>query len=254
MIDAYVINLDRQIENYSKVESDMNDLGGFNVQRVSAIDGKRGDHIPYVESDITWFCKETCPNSAIAIALSHKKVAKNILDSGVDYALVLEDDVLPIQKGFHDALQKTLDEVTNDWDIIKLYCQGLCDKGSNNLGYTTGSTAAMLVSRNGAKKIYNMKIYYHIDYQLNFEKDFKQYKSRFNLFTVDETSSTNRTAASMSSKLKTNIVKLVHPDPFFDFVLNFNVFKLFGFDWNVDDSINLKIIFILFFIVWIFKL
>ena len=254
MIDAYVINLDRQIENYQKVENAMNELGGFNVQRVSAIDGKRGDHLPYLESDTTWFCKNTCPDSAIAIALSHKKVAQLILDSGVDYAFVLEDDVLPIQKGFHDELQKTLDELPNNWDIIKFYCQGLCDNGSNNLDYATGSTAAMLVSRNGAEKIYNMKIYYHIDYQLNFEKDFKQYKSKYNLFTVDETSSTNRTTSSISSRLKTKIVKLAHPDPFFDFVLNFNVFKLFGFEWNVDDLINFKIIFILFFIVWFLKL
>ena len=254
MIDIYVINLDRQIENYQKVADAMNELGGFNVQRVSAVDGKKGEHLPLVDSESTWFCKETCPNSAIAIALSHKKVAKLILDSGDDYALVLEDDVLPIQKGFRDALQKTLDEVPNDWDVMKLYCQGLCDNGSNKLGYATGSTAAMLVSRNGAEKIYNMKIYHHIDHQLNFEKNFKQYKSRFNLFTIDETSSTNRTAASLSSKLKTKIIKLAYPDPFFDFVLNFNVFKLFGFDWNVDDLINLKIIFILFVIVWFFKL
>ena len=104
MIDAYVINLDRQIENYSKVENVMNDLGGFNVQRVSAIDGNKGDHLQLVESESTWLCKETCPDSVIAIALSHKKVAQIILESGVDYALVLEDETSENERLYFSTL------------------------------------------------------------------------------------------------------------------------------------------------------
>ena len=44
MIDAYVINLDRHIGNYSRVKDDMDELGGFAVRRFSAIDGKKGEH------------------------------------------------------------------------------------------------------------------------------------------------------------------------------------------------------------------
>ena len=246
MIDAYVINLDRQIENYQKVENAMNELGGFNVQRVSAIDGKRGDHLPYLDSETTWFCKNTCPDSVIAIALSHKKVAQLIQDSGVDYALVLEDDTFPIKDNFHEKLQRTLAKVPNDWDIINLYCQGGCPTNSINTMYTTGSTAAILVSSRGAKKIIDLKINNHIDVQTNFSLN--KYKSFDNLFEVDETDSTNR---SSSYTLSANLKQPFLPDPR---ATQYNYLKLFGFTWIVDDFLNLQIYFILFFIVWLLKL
>ncbi len=246
MIDAYVINLDRQIENYSKVESAMNDLGGFNVQRVSAVDGKRGDHLESVDSETTWLCKETCPDSVIAIAMSHKKVAKMILDSGVDYALVLEDDAFPIKDGFHEKLQRTLAEVPDDWDIINLYCDGIICKTNVNNSYLSGSTAAILVSRSGAQKIVDMKIMTHIDMQTHF--NYKKYKSPENLFVTDETSSTNSTyAPSISIKLKQ---KLLNDER----IPKINFIKLFGFNWVVDDFLNFVFYLIGFLFILFFKL
>ena len=191
MIDAYVINLDRQIENYDRLKHAMDDLGGFNVQRVPAIDGKKGEHLPYIDSEAIWACKKICADSILGIALSHKKVAKIIYDSGVDYALVLEDDATPIKKDFHEKLQRTLAEVPDGWDIIHLYCQGTCIENSIIQSLSGGSMLAMLVSRNGAKKLMDTKIKNHIDVQTNFEMI--KFKSKENIFEADESSSTNRT-------------------------------------------------------------
>tara|TARA_R110000803_G_scaffold115111_1_gene183574 strand:- start:110 stop:850 length:741 start_codon:yes stop_codon:yes gene_type:complete len=246
MIDAYVINLERQIENYSKVENAMIDLGGFNVHRVSAVDGKKGEHLPLVDSETTWICNKTCPDSIIAIALSHKKTAHMIRESGVDYALILEDDAFPIKDNFHEKLQRTLAKVPDDWDIINLFCQGGCPTNSINTTYTTGSTAAILVSSRGAKKIIDLKINNHIDVQTNFSLN--KYKSFDNLFEVDETDSTNRSNSyTPSARLKQPLL----PDPR---ATQYNYFKLFGFTWIVDDFLNFKIYFILFVIIWFFKL
>lgn len=246
MIDIYVINLDRQIENYQKVADAMNELGGFNVQRVSAIDGKRGDHLPLVESETTWLCKETCPDSVIAIALSHKKVAQMILDSGVDYALVLEDDAIPIKDDFHEKIQRTLAEVPDDWDIINLFCQGVCPKNSINMSLGGGSTVAILVSRSGAQKIIDMKIKTHIDFQTNFI--LRKYKSRYNLFETDESDSTNRSTTLTPSA---NVKQFMMPN---EHTIQYKFVKLFGFDWIFDDFLNFVIYLVGFFIILFFKL
>ena len=246
MIDTYVINLDRQIENYNKVEDAMNDLGGFNVKRVSAIDGKNGEHLPYLDSETTWLCKHTCPDSLIAIALSHKEVAKKILDSGVDYALVLEDDAFPIKENFHEKLQKVLANVPDDWDVINLFCQGSCPRNSIQTKYSTGSTAAIMVSKQGAKKIIDLKINNHIDVQTNFILN--KYKSFDNLFQVDENDSTNRVDSfTHSAKVK----QIFLPD---SRATQYNYFKLFGFTWIVDDYINFIIYLIGFLLIFFLKL
>ena len=242
MTDAYVINLDRQIENYQRVADAMDDLGGFNVQRVSAVDGKRGEHLG--QSETTWLCKETCPDSVIAIALSHKRVAKMILDSGVDYALVLEDDAIPIKDGFHEKLQRTLAEVPDDWDIINLYCQGVCPKDSIHMSLGGGSTVAILVSRSGARKIVDMKIKTHIDLQTNF--GLRKYKSRHNLFETDESDSTNRaTTLTPSASVKQFMMPNEH-------TIQYKLVKLFGFEWIVDDFLNflLYLIALIFFVIF----
>ena len=244
MIDTYVINLDRQIKNYSMVENAMNELGGFEVQRVSAIDGNMGEHLPLVDSETTWLCKETCPDSVIAIALSHKKVAQMILDSGVDYALVLEDDAIPIKDGFHEKLQRTFAEVPDDWDIINLYCQGACPKNSIKMSLGGGSASAILVSRSGAQKIIDMKIKTHIDFQTNF--GIRKYKSRYNLFETDESDSTNRsTTLTPSASVKQFMMPNEH-------TIQYKFVKLFGFDWIFDDFLNflLYLIALIFFVIF----
>ncbi len=255
MIDAYVVNLDRQVENYQKVEDAMNDLGGFNVQRVSAIDGKRGDHLPFVESETTWLCKNTCPDSVIAIALSHKKVARMILDSGVDYALVMEDDATPIKDDFHEKLQKTLSQFPDKWDIILLHCNGIC-VDSNKVVFGTGSTAAYLINKSGAQKLLNLKINTHIDAQMYYlSNSFDTYKSKDNLFITDDSDSTQSNKTTISSSIKSKILrKFPNSTELFANSLNYNYVKIFGFTWTFDDFLNFVIYLIGFFIILLYKL
>lgn len=255
MIDAYVVNLDRQIEKYSQVENAMDELGGFNVKRVSAIDGKRGEHKWNNDFETTWLCKNTCPDSVIAIALSHKKVARMILDSGVDYALVLEDDATPIKDGFHEKLQKTLTEIPDKWDIILLHCNGIC-VDSNKVVFGTGSTAAYLINKSGAQKLLNLKINNHIDAQMYYLSNiFNAYKSKGNLFITDDSDSTQSNKTTISSSIKSQIFKKVpNSTELVANSLNYNYVKMFGFTWSLDDFLNFVIYLIGFLLILFLKL
>jgi len=244
MIDAYVINLDRQIENYQRVADAMNDLGGFDVQRVSAIDGKRGEHLDQMKHHVGYICRETCPDSVIAIALSHKKVAKLVLDSGVDYALVLEDDVTPAGDGFHEKLHRAMAEVPEDWDIIQLHCHGAyCERGSNKVSRLDASFAAYLLSRRGAQKMLDLSINNHIDIQTSNDSTFKKFKSKTDLFATDESDSTNRyTDVTPSMEAKMLIMNLVRSRENNIAFLQSNYLKLFGITFTVDETVNFTLL------------
>ena len=244
MIDAYVINLDRHIGNYSMVKDAMDELGGFAVRRFSAIDGKKGEHLEYMEDAVGYICKETCPDSVIAIALSHKKVAHMILDSGVDYALVLEDDVTPIKDGFHEKLQRTLTEVPEDWDIIQLHCHGAyCEKGSNEITRYDASFAAYLLSRSGAQKMLDLLIKNHIDIQTSNDLKFKKFKSKTELFTTDESDSTNRyTDVTLSMELKMLFMNFIRTRKHNIAFLQSNYLKIFGFTFTIDETVNFTLL------------
>ena len=197
-----------------------------------------------MEDNVGYVCKETCPDSVIAIALSHKKVAKIILDSGVDYALVLEDDATPINDGFHEKLQRTLTEVPKDWDIIQLHCHGAyCEKGSNKISGYDASFAAYLLSRSGAQKMLDLLIKNHIDIQTSNDLKFKKFKSKTDLFTTDETDSTNRyTDVTLSMELKMLFMNLIKTRKNNIAFLQSNYLKLFGFTFTIDETINFTLL------------
>lgn len=244
MIDAYVINLDRHIGNYSRVKDAMDELGGFAVRRFSAIDGKNGEHLKHIEHNVDYICKETCPDSVIAIALSHKKVAQMILDSGVDYALVLEDDVKPIEDNLHEKLQMTITEVPKDWDIIQLHCHGAyCEKGSNKISRYDASFAAYLLSRSGAQKMLDLLIKDHIDIQTTNDLNFKKFKSKTDFFTTDESDSTNRYIdVTLSMEFKMLFMNFIGTRKHNLEILQSNYLKLFGFTFIIDETINFTLL------------
>ena len=245
MIDAFVINLDRQIDNFYRVKDSMETLGGFEVQRVSAVDGKR-DHMQTA-------CDSYCPDSARAIALSHKKVAKMVHDSDKEIVLVLEDDATPIDDGtFHDKLRAAIAEAPKDWDMILLYCGSACPKDSVDTTIFTGSTAAYLMSRSGAKKLMDMPVYHQVDMQTSMMPSIKKYKSRENLFVTDESESTNRTTRTSLTEWP----KILLLTPFLGYdtssrVLKYKFIKLFGITLTVNQIIDVVFAIILLgYIIW----
>ena len=203
---SFVINLDTKIENFEKQLPHLRKIG-LEPKRFSAV---TPENIHEYNDKQTSTCKYICPTSTVCISTSHAMVAKMVYESGVDYGLVMEDDVFPLDTSadeFFLKIQKTLSEVPKDWDIILLHCDGWCSPGDTNISSKSWSFAAYLLSRQGAEKLSNYPISGNFDFITSVTPDFLKYKSKENLFYTDEKTSTNR------NKLFTNIYSIF--DTFF---------------------------------------
>ncbi len=163
-----VINLDRSTDRWQRAAKNLGELG-MPYQRVSAIDGGvlspqalRQHYCPQLNRQQL---HRTLSPGEIACYLSHRKVWQQILDEGLDCALVLEDDARVLPGG--PAAIAALAQTASHWDVIKLFV------GPNakpvvarhplapgfDLALTTKiptSTAAQLVSNAGARKLLAM--------------------------------------------------------------------------------------------------
>jgi hypothetical protein len=162
---------------------------GLNPILFPGVDARKDEHIPYVDS-IDPMCLEMCPKSVIGCGLSHILLARKIYYTGASIALILEDDAYPTVTNLEDEITKVLNEVPDDWEIIRLHCDTHCVDGTNKVGQN-GSTAAYLINRKGMEIMMNTKVNNHIDWQQNTILNI--YKSKINLFWTDEKRiSTNR--------------------------------------------------------------
>lgn len=176
MIATFVINLDRQIENFSKVQEE---LGQFclHPERVSAIEARNLGDTGFI------------PPVMKAIFESHRKVARIVVDRKLPIALVLEDDARPYPHNFLERLKYAIESVPEDADIVNLHSISTIEK-FGRVDPLTGSTAALLLTFKGALKLLDQECFTHIDLQTNFT--LIKY-AHPNLFYTDETSSTNVT-------------------------------------------------------------
>ena len=184
---------------------------GIYSQVFKGVNGKKDEYLGYKDR-IEPFCLSTCPKSVMGCGLSHMLLCEQIYKSGFPLALILEDDAYPM-KGIDMSheITKVLNEVPDDWEIIKLHCDSFCKDGSNSTESTTfvpftGSTAAYIVNNRSAKKISESTLKGHIDMQHN--KECKIYKSKYNLFKTDESNSTN---AARKSSFFTPFFNIVAP-------------------------------------------
>ncbi|MDW7670355.1 MAG: family 16 glycosylhydrolase [Bacillota bacterium] len=140
----YVINLDRQINRWNKIQKELLRIyGGSKIplrditKRFSAIDARYNTELPNpLELQINYTLADqlfvepnpilrkdevkgnqpvTMTNQEIAVALSHIAVWKLIASSDHPYTLVLEDDVY-----FHNNFAKILDKA---WDELTHACE-----------------------------------------------------------------------------------------------------------------------------------
>jgi hypothetical protein len=87
-----------------------------------------------------------------------------------------------------------------------MHCDTHCDDGLNKAG-ANGSTAAYILNRKGMEILMNTRVKWHIDWQFN--KIFKLYKTRANLFMTDERKeSTNRI---QSHTFLSTVYNKIHP-------------------------------------------
>lgn len=160
--DIYVINLDKDTQRLDDITKNLSPNAFI---RIPAIYSK--DIIPETNDDIFWTSKYLTPKSALAISLSHHLAVKTFLEtSDKEYALVLEDDAIPVHPNYIEEINRTIDTAPPDWDIIKL---DYSPKYSSNQEYNSLYsilTTALLYNRKGAQNILESKIVYHFDHEM----------------------------------------------------------------------------------------
>jgi glycosyl transferase family 25 len=118
-----VINLARSPQRLKAIKEQL-DAINVSFERVDAIDGKNlsDDEMESVSPAgiVSRSYHRQLSKAEVACSLSHKKAWQRILDDGIDFAIVLEDDV-ELLDNFTDVLQLLSDLPHSDWDFIKLY-------------------------------------------------------------------------------------------------------------------------------------
>jgi len=181
-LKAYVISLENPELLFTNLKKQ-----NFNPILIKAVDGNK-----LTEKDknnnANQFFATFGPNKTIAIAMSHIKAWKKIVESGDPYGIVLEDDVI-IDNEFYNNVMIHLRKLPKGYDLFYLGCFG-CQNNFNPLNvifHLLGlgnfnfkkinecinkpsvalATHAYIISRNGAKKLIKElegKIYFHIDF------------------------------------------------------------------------------------------
>ncbi|MCK8778491.1 glycosyltransferase family 25 protein [Rhizobium sp. NTR19] len=169
LLKTYVINLDGSTDRLAAINER---LAGFGIdfERVAAVDGRKMDLSTLPEYDAERaerYMGRSLVGGEIGCYLSHLKVAEAFLQSDAPYALVLEDDALPLCNPVELLVQALpdLNSIDPDWLLINI--------GNNKLKiatplkrYTIGThqcelvaahyfpmtTSAIVWSREGARR------------------------------------------------------------------------------------------------------
>lgn len=169
----------------------------MNFIRFNAVHGRNIDN-KIINKYVRYSCNIFCPDSVIGCGLSHILLSNYFLNNDLnEFALILEDDAIPLYKNTKEQIINCVKKMNGvNWDIIKLYCQGICGYDDKTIKipfrYFNGSTAAYLLSKNGAKKLSKFKLMTHIDIQQNIQH-LEIYKSEYPLFKANFNNSSTST-------------------------------------------------------------
>ena len=243
-LPCYIINLKDSLENFEKQKPFLM-AEGLDPVRFIGVDGRKDEYLEYPD-DVTTQCKLTCPKSAIGCGLSHVLLAQHLRDIGVPIALILEDDAFPKVCDLLENIQQTLNETPEDWEMIKLHSDNGCKNDSIKAGM--GSMAAYILNSAGIQKLASLKVNYHIDHQIFYGPvKMMSYKSRWNLFWTDESSSTNR-----GSNTKWLNIKSGTGEKTLSTVITYNFFRIPG--TNIEIPIWVGIIAMILIIILVLKI
>ena len=166
----FLINLDGASKRFDEIRRQL-DFMGVHFERVSAVDGNllSQDKIDCCYSKELNRQKYFVPltRGEIGCYLSHISIFKKLLDENLDYAIVLEDDLV-FKPGFA-RIPSVVESIKVKWDYIKLIAPGKKKQINSRIGLGIDSgngsdfelvtwrkvpigTAAYVVSRDGAKK------------------------------------------------------------------------------------------------------
>ncbi|EKE82935.1 glycosyltransferase family 25 protein [Idiomarina xiamenensis] len=116
-----LLNTDRASSRLEQMRTQFN-RAGVHYSRVEAVDHR---HLSsdLIEQHVDWqrnrqdYFHDLRP-AEVARYLSHRRAWQELLDSGVDYAIILEDDVV-LSDGFN-LLPKRIADINVPWNTIKL--------------------------------------------------------------------------------------------------------------------------------------
>lgn len=115
----YLINLARSTDRLAACARQL-DAHDLPFERIEAVDGD--DMHNSTISDVYDFNKSSyhkhMTKGEIACYLSHVQTWQRIVDEKLDYAVILEDDIL-LQDGIQEALD-AISSINEPWDLIKL--------------------------------------------------------------------------------------------------------------------------------------
>jgi glycosyl transferase family 25 len=159
----FVINLERSSDRRKHITSQLDALG-LHCEIFPASDGARlSEHElgQYDEAYVIGQIARPMSRSEVGCYLSHTGAWQKIVEEGIPWAVVLEDDI-----EIHSDLKAVLSAISSipcDWDVIRLAGLGptpsrpLCDLDGNHrlsvLLQGASGTQALCISRKGAQKL-----------------------------------------------------------------------------------------------------
>mgnify|MGYP001293536394 CR=1 FL=1 len=205
MFNTYVINLDRDVSKWKLIQNRLREHQ-ITPNRYAAVDARNSEHVQKYRYKISNFASYFCPKVPLAIALSHLSLIEHIYKTDTnDFALILEDDVVPNTDNLIQSIQNVIEGVgDNSWDIIKLHYFFYTNsrKTSYKNYKMTFSAAAYIISKKAIEILSSEKAYYHYDLQINFA-NLRIYKSPQKLFkTFELETSSNRHTQTFDSVFK----------------------------------------------------
>lgn len=214
--NVFVINLKNNTERWKTINDKFKNTG-LKLIRWDAVYGKDMTE-QEIYDNTTTLCNLFCSPGMIGCSMSHITLWKHIVANNLDNVLILEDDAYPADDSFTKDLNKALQNIPSDYDVIYLGYTFLQDKdliidGKKSEYYTIvkseRGTHAYMLSNKGAKKLLEskdfQKISYHIDCSLSYyiydNPDLKAYALTKRLIIQDAKSDTS------------NIMDNAHPIP-----------------------------------------
>ena len=191
--NTYVINLKNDHHRWANIKKNMI-KHNIDLIRFEGINGNK-DKLYKYKNHVHPICLKICARSVIGCGLSHIKLNKFIYEKDDnEFALVLEDDAFSNSKNLKKKIKNIVDNAPNNWDIITLYCQGICNnkKTYNSSNIFTGGMLSYLISKSGQYKIKNLKLINHIDTQIHSSPNMNIYNYQENIFYPQNVESNNK--------------------------------------------------------------
>jgi GR25 family glycosyltransferase involved in LPS biosynthesis len=236
--DIYVINLDKDTDRLHQITHTLS------PNMFTRIPGVYGNDLNTEEYDeILYTSKHFVPKSAIGCAMSHRKAIQTFMNtSNKPYALILEDDAVPLTKHYMEEVADAIKNAPPDWNIIKLDYNPRYNIPYYHRLFTL-QTTAYIINKQGAEKFLRQPIIYHIDVDMNFY-DLKMYNNPKVLFDQiwDKNNHSNN-----------RIYSLYNPLNYIHEGINFKVLRILGGEYTVADLVLYLLILTLIIVLWVHR-